>query len=406
MNKTAEQQSDDSGGNIVSSTTAARPAREISAWEKNLLGVKVNQVPGLLPGLLVAALLAWLSIWLSKFIGVTLLGFDKTPISAVMLGILLGLIIGAAVRLPNVLKPGLKFAVKKVLRLGIILLGIRLTIFDVFELGAYGVPIVLICIIGALFVTTRINKWLKLPERLGALIAVGTSICGVSAIVATGPSIDAEEEEVAYAVAVITIFGLLATLVYPYATNVIFGDEALKVGLFLGTSVHDTSQVVGSAKVYADVFSAPLALDTATVTKLVRNVFMAAVIPFMAFYYARKTQDESSRTTINFLKLLPLFVVGFLIVAVIRSVGDAGVNSGGNAFGLWDSAAWKDIHSFIKTWAGNLLVVALAGVGLSTDFRTFKGLGAKPFLVGLGAALVVGVVSFIAISLLGSFVTL
>jgi uncharacterized integral membrane protein (TIGR00698 family) len=286
------------------------------------------------------------------------------------------------------------------------MLGIRLTIFDVFELGAYGVPIVLICIIGALFVTTRINKWLNLPERLGALIAVGTSICGVSAIVATGPSIDAEEEEVAYAVAVITIFGLLATLVYPYATNVIFGDEALKVGLFLGTSVHDTSQVVGSAKVYADVFSAPLALDTATVTKLVRNVFMAAVIPFMAFYYARKTQDESSRTTINVLKLLPLFVVGFLIVAVIRSVGDAGVNSGGNAFGLWDDAAWTDIHGFIKTWAGNLLVVALAAVGLSTDFRTFKGLGVKPFLVGLGAALVVGVVSFIAISLLGSFVTL
>jgi uncharacterized integral membrane protein (TIGR00698 family) len=377
----------------------------MSAWEKNLLGVTVDQVPHLLPGLLVAALLAWLSIWLSKYIGVTLLGFDKTPISAVMLAILLGLIIGAVMPLPQALKPGFRFAVKKVLRLGIIMLGIRLTIFDVFQLGAYGVPIVLICIIGALFITTRINKWLKLPERLGALIAVGTSICGVSAIVATGPSIEAEEEEVAYAVAVITIFGLLATLVYPYVANFIFAGQALKVGLFLGTSVHDTSQVVGSAKVYADVFSASLALDTATVTKLVRNVFMAAVIPFMAFYYARKTQGETSGKKANFLKLLPLFVVGFLIMAVIRSVGDAGIN-GGSAFGMWDSAAWKGIHSTIKTWAGNLLVIALASVGLSTDFRTFKGLGIKPFLVGLGAALVVGVVSFIAISLLGSFVTL
>jgi uncharacterized integral membrane protein (TIGR00698 family) len=380
----------------------------MSIWEKNLLGVTVDKVPSLLPGLLVAVLFAWLSVWLSKFIGVSLLGFDKTPVSAVMLGILLGLIIGALVPLPQVLKPGFKFAVKKVLRLGIIMLGIRLTIFDVFKLGVYGVPIVLICIVGALFFTTRINKWLTLPERLGTLIAVGTSICGVSAIVATGPSIDAKEEEVAYAVAVITIFGLLATLVYPYVTNTIFAGEALKVGLFLGTSVHDTSQVVGSATVYADVFSSPLALDVATVTKLVRNVFMAAVIPFMAFYYARKTrrQGEFAGKRANALKLLPLFVLGFLAAAVIRSLGDAGVNAGGSAYGLWDAAAWKSIYGTIKTWAGNLLVVALAGVGLSTDFRTFKGLGVKPFLVGLAAALVVGVVSFFSISLLGTFVTL
>jgi len=389
----------------VSDTSSVR---KLSTWEKNLLGVTVDKAPSLLPGLVVAALLAWFSIWLGNYVGVTLLHFAKTPISAVMLAILLGLIIGALLPLPKVLKPGFSFAVKKVLRLGIIMLGIRLTIFDVFRLGAFGVPIVLFCILGALFFTTRINKWVRLPERLGTLIAVGTSICGVSAIVATGPAIDAEEEEVAYAVAVITIFGLLATLVYPYAANLIFAGEALKVGLFLGTSVHDTSQVVGSAKVYADVFGAPLALDVATVTKLVRNVFMAVVIPFMAFYYARKTrgQGESAGKKTSFVKLLPLFVVGFVVMAVVRSIGDVGINAGGNAFGLWDDAAWIAIYSFVKTWAGNLLVVALAGVGLSTDFRAFKGLGIKPFVVGLCAALVVGVVSFVAITLLGSFVRL
>ena len=391
----------------MSSATTARPSRKMSIWEKNLLGVPVDEVPLLLPGLLVAALLAWLSIWLSKYVGVTLLGFDKTPISAVMLAILLGLIIGAVMPVPRVLKPGFTFAVGKVLRLGIILLGIRLTIFDVFKLGAFGIPIVVFCILGALFFTTRLNRWVKLPERLGILIAVGTSICGVSAIVATGPAINAEEEEIAYAVAMITIFGLLATLVYPYAAHAIFAGQASKVGLFLGTSVHDTSQVVGSAKVYADVFSAPLALDVATVTKLVRNVFMAAVIPFMVFYHARKSasQGEGADKRTSFLKLLPLFVVGFLTLAMIRSVGDAGINAGGSAFGLWDNAAWTGIYTFVNTWAGNLLVVALAGVGLSTDFRTFRGLGIKPFLVGLGAALAVGVVSFVAISLLGSFVT-
>jgi uncharacterized membrane protein YadS len=108
----------------------------------------------------------------------------------------------------------------------------------------------------------------------------------------------------------------------------------------------------------------------------------------------------------NIGKLLPLFISGFLVCAVLRSIGDAGVNAGGGAFGLWDSDAWKGIYGFIKHWAVNFLVVALAGVGLNTSFRTLKGLGIKPFLVGLGAALTVGVVSFIAISLVGTLVAL
>jgi uncharacterized integral membrane protein (TIGR00698 family) len=376
--------------------------------ERNLLGVPLTQAPWLLPGLFAVGLLAWFSLWLSEYIGITLLGFDKTPVSAVMLAILLGLIVGAVLRLPRVFEPGLKFSVKKILRLGIILLGIRLTIFDVVKLGVYGVPIVVLCMLSALFFTTYSSKWLDLPERLGTLIAVGTSICGVSAIVATGPAIDAKDEEVAYAVAVITIFGLMATIVYPYLANAVFARDALDAGLFLGTSVHDTSQVVGAAKAYADVFAAPLALDVATVTKLVRNVFMAIVIPLMAFYHSRRAraQGASAGSKAGFLKLLPLFVVGFLVLAAIRSIGDAGINAGDTAFGLWDSLTWKGVHDSVKSWAENLMVVALAGVGLSTRFGTFKGLGIKPFLVGLGAALVVGIVSYLAISLLGGLVTL
>ncbi|MGD8517975.1 MAG: putative sulfate exporter family transporter [Anaerolineae bacterium] len=379
----------------------------MGAMGKACLRTWINRVSTLLPGLLAAILLAWLSLWLSDWIGEKLLGFDKTPISAVLPAILLGLVIRAAVPLPQVLKPGLGFGMKEVLRLGIILLGIRLTIFDVVRLGAYGVPIVLLCIGSALLITARINGWLQLPERLGALIAVGTSICGVSAIVATGPAIDAKEEEVAYAVAVITIFGLFATLVYPYVANTIFGGEALSAGLFLGTSVHDTSQVVGAAKAYADVFSAPQALDAATVTKLVRNVFMAIVLPLMAFRYSRTAQEPvESGGKMRFLRLLPLFIVGFLVLAVVRSAGDAAINAGGNAFGLWDQATWQSVHSLVKGWAETLMVIALAAVGLSTDLRAFKGLGLRPLLAGLSAALAAGIVSYIAISLLGNLVTL
>jgi len=381
-------------------------SQAMKTWEKNLFGVRFVHLPYLLPGLLAVSILTWVSIWLSKFIGVDLLGFNKSPISPVMIVIILGLALGSIVRLPKTLDLGLKFSVKKLLRLGIIFLGIRLTIFDVFKLGAFGVPIVILCIVGALLITTWINKKLDLPQRLGTLIAVGTSICGVTAIVATSPVIDADEEESAYAIAVITVFGLFATLVYPYLANYIFAGDALRAGLFIGTSVHETAQVVGSAKIYADIFSQTLTLDIATITKLVRNVFMAIVIPFMAYYYARQTpaEGEFQGKKTSVLKLLPMFILGFIAMAAFRSIGDAGINSGGSAFGLLAAPIWTAVNATIKSWAEILLVVALAGVGLGTNFRSIKALGIKPFIVGLGASVSVGLISYIAITLLGGFV--
>jgi uncharacterized integral membrane protein (TIGR00698 family) len=378
---------------------------KLSTWEKNLLGISVRQLHWLVPGMLAAAFLSWLSIWLSDFIGTTLMGFDKSPVSPVMLAIILGLTSTSLFRLPGFMRPGLTFAVKKVLRLGIILLGIRLTIFDVFKLGSFGVPIVVFCIVGALVVTTWINEKLRLPEKLGALIAVGTSICGVTAIVATSPAIDADEEEAAYAVATITVFGLFATIFYPYLSHTLFAGQSIQAGLFLGTAVHETAQVVGAGKIYADIFSQSLALDVATVAKLVRNVFMAAVIPFMAFYYAQKSQNEVAKEKTSFAKLLPLFILGFLMMAVFRSFGDAGINTQGLAFRVWNADAWGAVIASIKYLAEICLVVALAGVGLNTDFRSMQKLGLKPFLVGLAASFSVGVISFGAITLFGRWVT-
>lgn len=382
--------------------------RQPNAWERALFGVPLQETPRLIPGVAVAGSLAGFSIWLSRYLG-TAMGWSKSPISAVMLAIVLGLGVGNVFPMPSFLRPGFRFAVKKVLRVGIILLGVRLSVFDVFRLGALGIPIVVVCILGALFFTTRLNKWLHLPERLGTLIAVGTSICGVSAIVATGPAIDAQEEEIAYAVAVITVFGIIATLVYPYAAGALFAYDPVKVGLFLGTAIHDTSQVTGAALSFADVFALPRALDVATVTKLVRNVFMALVIPLMALYHASRTTAQGrtgEARRADFLRLFPGFVLGFLGLALLRSLGDAGLNMGSDAFGVWDAVQWGMICRFVKTWAVTLLVVALAGVGLSTDIQMLRGLGVKPFIVGLGAALMVGGISLIAILLLGAFVVI
>jgi len=385
----------------------------MSYLERSLFGVRFTKLHTIIPGLLVVIALALVSMWLSNLIGKDLMGFEKSPISAVMICLILGLIIRNVFKLPSFLSVGFKFSVKKLLRLGIILLGIRLSIFSVFELGLIGIPIVLICISSALLITTFLNKRLKQPKRLGTLIAVGTSICGVSAIVATSPVIDAKEEETAYAVAVITVFGLIATIGYPFLVYFIFGGDATKAGLWLGTSIHDTSQVTGAALVFADFWNLPLGLDVATVTKLVRNVFMILVIPLMAFLYIKNQMKEATeasgstsnvKSRVNLKKLIPVFVIGFLLVSIFRSIGDAGMNTTNLAFGFIGQDSWDGLIKIIKDFATILFVIALGGVGLSTDFSNFKGLGIKPFLVGLFAALTIGIVSFISVSLLGGLI--
>ena len=122
---------------------------------------------------------------------------------------------------------------------------------------------------------TWFNRKLGLPPRLGMLIAAGTSICGVTAIVSTAPAIEADEREVAYAVANVVAFGLFGMLTYPYLAHAVLGSSET-IGLFLGTAVHDTSQVVGAALTYKQVYNDDIVLRVATVTKLTRNIFLAA----------------------------------------------------------------------------------------------------------------------------------
>ena len=144
------------------------------------------------------------------------------------------------------------------------------------------------------------------------------------------------------------------------------------------------------------------------VTKLVRNALMALVIPAMTFIYAQRTgeaQGPSERGFKKALKLFPLFILGFLFMAILRFIGDAGIQGGGSAMGLWDATQWSGIATGIKQWSGYILATAMAGVGLGTSFRRMKGLGIKPFCVGLFAATMVGVTAVVMVFLLGRFVT-
>jgi uncharacterized membrane protein YadS len=214
-----------------------------------------------------------------------------------------------------------------------------------------------------------------------------------------GPVIEAEESEVAYTVANVTLFGLFAMLTYPYLAHALFGPQSGSVGLFLGTGIHDTSQVMGAALSYTELFRDEAALRVATVTKLTRNAFLVAVVPFLAYRHIRKTGHSGGR--VHPARLFPLFVLGFLGMALLRSIGDAKLASGGLALGLWDAAQWKDLAGTLGEISSAALATAMAAVGLSTNFRAFRKMGWKPLYVGALSAILVGALALALASVVG-----
>jgi len=364
----------------------------------------------MVPGVLLSAALVAVIIWLTDFLNAAL-GFSGL-ISYILVVILAGILVRNIFGVPAIFSPGISFCLKKLLRLGIILMGIRLSIFAVLKIGSLGIPIVVICVLAGLVVTIYFGRLLKLPDRLATLIAVGTGICGASAIVAAAPGINAKEEEVVYAVANITIFGIIAMVTYPFLAHWMFSGDTTMTGLFTGTAIHETAQVAASGLIYDQTFgvnSNPSTAEVAMVTKLVRNVLMAIVIPVMTFIYTRRSgeiSDISERGYKKAFRLFPLFIFGFLFMAILRSTGDAGIQGSGLAMGLWNDRQWAEVTTGIKEWSGYILATAMAGVGLGTSFKSMKGLGIKPFYIGLFSAALVGVVAIIMIFLLGRFVTI
>jgi uncharacterized integral membrane protein (TIGR00698 family) len=364
-----------------------------------------------LPGIVAAIVVMAAGLWLADVIGRAVLSLQglegSSPISGVSVAILLGLIVRNTLHLPSALTPGLKFCVTTVLRLGIVLVGIRLSAFDVFRLGVAGLPVVLAAVATGLVFVTWFNRRLGLPPRLGTLVAAGTSICGVTAIVSTAPAIDADEREVAYAIANVVAFGLLGMLTYPYLAHALL-ERSETAGLFLGTAIHDTSQVVGAALTYRQMYADDVVLQVATVTKLTRNLCLAGVIPLLTWMHLRSRQGATTHTRTNWMSLVPLFVLGFVAMALVRSIGDATLQSQGAAYGVWDRMGWTRLIEVVGDFWGSrlLLGTAMAAVGLNTSFAVFKGVGGKPFAVGLAGALAVGAAGMLMAVLLGRFVSL
>ena len=360
------------------------------------MALNFKYIKSIVPGVILALVFCLFSQGINNVLAIEIFGTPKSPISTVLIAILLGILMGNAFTPRPGMMIGLDFTQQYILKLGIIFLGIRLSFADFIKFGSIAIPLIIICIIGVLILVKLLIKKVPISSKMSYLIAIGTSVCGATAIVATAPVINAKKSEVAYAIANITLFGVIAMLLYPYFAEWYFDNESLNVGLFLGTSIHETSQVAAAGLIYDQQFNSPETLNVATVTKLIRNTFLVILIPLFAFLYNR---GEFKGQKYSIFNIFPYFVLGFIGMIIVRNLGDQLYPAESN-----NHVIWVNLIEYLKILATVFLTMAMAAVGISINLSELKSMGYKPFVVGLIAAVTVGIISLIYIETLQKFI--
>ena len=357
--------------------------------------IKFNYIKAIFPGVVLALVFCLFSQGINNVLAIEIFNTPKSPISTVLIAILLGILMGNAFTPRPGMMIGLDFTQQYILKLGIIFLGIRLSFADLIKFGSIAIPLVIFCIVGVLILIKLLIKKVPISSKMSYLIAIGTSVCGATAIVATAPVINAKKTEVAYAIANITLFGVIAMLVYPYFAEWYFDNNSIEAGLFLGTSIHETSQVAAAGLIYDQQFNNPETLDVATVTKLIRNTFLVILIPLFAFLYNRGEIRDQKYSIFN---IFPYFVLGFIGMIIVRNLGDQFFSIENDNFYIWSK-----FIEYLKILATVFLTMAMAAVGISINLSELKSMGYKPFIVGLIAAITVGIISLVYIETVKNF---
>lgn len=344
----------------------------------------------ILPGLALAVM-----VGLSARLAHRLLPHDMASVlGEVIFAVLFGLILGNLFPVPASFQPGVRFSFHSVLRAAIVLLGASFSFHQVLAIGGKAVLLIVVLMAVALATAHFLGRAAGIPGRLATLIGVGTAICGNSAIVATAPVIEARDEEVSFAVATNTLFGTLAVLTYPLLGH-LFGFDDATFGTWAGTAVNDTSQVVAAGFAFSET-----AGQVATAVKLTRNALMGFVIVGIGLAYSRGAAGASgsgsgsSRPGLlaRLKQSIPLFVIGFLVMAWLNTIG---------VLRHLSHYVGGDLVKTLQDTARVLILVALAGVGLSTRLEAMRRTGAKPFWIGLATAVVTSGTSLLLIRLLG-----
>ncbi|GLH76980.1 membrane protein [Bradyrhizobium sp. SSBR45G] len=327
-------------------------------------------VAPLLPGLALSAAIAAGAFGLRLLPG---LGLFSPMILAIVAGMALHNIVGTPARA----KPGVTFAMRRVLRVAIILLGLQLTTSQIVAVGVRGLGVIALSLAGTFLFTVWMGRWLGVDRKLAELIAAGTSICGASAVIATNTVTRAPDEDVAYAVACVTVFGSIAMFAYPLLPALLHLD-AHAFGLWSGASIHEIAQVVAAA-----FQEGQQAGEFGTVAKLARVMLLAPVVITLGLLAARRAR-HSGEGQMNAQPPLPWFVLGFIVLVGINSLITVPAEA---------KTAIVAVTSF-------LLSMALAAMGLETDFAKLKAKGLRPLALGLAAFLFIAGFSLTLVKLI------
>ncbi|NVO16414.1 MAG: putative sulfate exporter family transporter [Rhodoplanes sp.] len=317
------------------------------------------------PGLALAAAVAAAALALRSLPGVAIL-------SPMILAVVIGIAVRNTVGTPAAAQPGLGVAMRPLLRIAIVLLGLQLTLADIAELGFSSVAILAATLTATFLFTVWLGRRLGVDPGLARLVAAGTSICGASAVVAANTATRASDEDVAYAVACVTLFGSLAMVLYPLLPGLLhLGPRAY--GLWAGASIHEIAQVLAAA-----FQGGSEAGHVGTIAKLSRVMMLAPVVLALGFATAKPAAAGGCAAAPA---PVPWFVLGFVALAVANSV--------------------VTIDPMVRQWivlaTTVLLAIALAAMGLETDIRRLAAKGLQPLLLGAAASLFIAVFSLVLV---------
>lgn len=320
------------------------------------------------------------------------LGKQFPIIGGAVIAIIAGMIITIFIKNKTPFETGVKFTSKKILQWAVILLGFGLNLNVILQTGKQSLPIIVSTITVSLIIAFVLHKAMRIPGKISTLIGVGSSICGGSAIAATAPVIDADDEEVAQAISVIFFFNVLAAIVFPTFGKLIgfstVSGEAF--GIFAGTAVNDTSSVTAAASTWDNMWGLGSAtLDTAVTVKLTRTLAIIPITLVLAFLRTRREKaDGAEGKKVSLKQIFPMFILYFIAASIITTISvSCGVDSG--------------IFSPVKELSKFFIVLAMAAIGLNTDIVKLIKTGGKPILMGFCCWAGITAVSLIMQHLMG-----
>ncbi len=331
----------------------------------NLFAERLRRgVTPLLPGLARTLGLAVIATALTRIIGVQ-------SLSPLVLAMVLGILVRNTIGAGAASAPGITFSLRRVLRLAIVLLGFQLTVMQLVQVGGSGLLVITLSLVGTFLFTKVMARLLGVERDLGELIAAGTSICGASAVIACNSVTRGSDENVAYAIACVTVFGTLSMLIFPLlASPLVLAPQ--EYGIWVGASVHEVAQVVAGAFALGDE-----AGQVGTVAKLSRVILLAPVIVTLGLFARRRAGGKAAQAP------LPWFVFGFIFVVVLNSVAPLP----------------QEVYPYVATATTFMLTVALAGMGLETDIRKLCLKGLRPLVLGALAWLFISLLALALVML-------